>query len=90
MSFLGGFAVFFIIWWTVLFAVLPFGVRSQVEEGAVVQGSERGAPTRPHLAQKALWTTAVSLVIFSIYYANYVGGFVTLDDIPFVPRYPRA
>ena len=32
-------AIYFIIWWTVLFAVLPFGVRSQEESGAVAPGS---------------------------------------------------
>ncbi|MGL4496733.1 MAG: DUF1467 family protein, partial [Beijerinckiaceae bacterium] len=29
-------AIYFVIWWIILFAVLPFGVRSQVEEGKVV------------------------------------------------------
>ena len=35
MSWSGGLAVYFVIWWTVLFAVLPFGVRSQAEAGSV-------------------------------------------------------
>jgi predicted secreted protein len=26
-------ALYFVIWWTVLFAVLPFGVRTQDEAG---------------------------------------------------------
>ena len=26
-------AIYFIIWWTVLFAVLPIGVRTQGEDG---------------------------------------------------------
>ena len=34
-------AIYFIIWWVVLFAVLPFGVRSQEESGAVEPGTER-------------------------------------------------
>jgi len=32
-------AIYFIIWWTVLFAVLPIGVRTQAEDGAVVPGT---------------------------------------------------
>jgi hypothetical protein len=43
----GGIALYFVIWWTVLFAVLPFGVRSQAEAGDVVSGSEPGAPAAP-------------------------------------------
>ena len=58
-------AIFFTMWWTVLFAVLPFGIRSQDEAGEVVQGSERGAPAAPGLLAKALWTTVISAVLFA-------------------------
>jgi predicted secreted protein len=60
-----GIALFITIWWTVLFAVLPFGVRSQHEDGAVVSGTDPGAPVRPRLLVKALWTTLISVVIFA-------------------------
>lgn len=59
-----GIALFITIWWTVLFAVLPFGVRSQHEEGAMVSGTDPGAPVRPRLLVKALWTTLISVVIW--------------------------
>ncbi|QFU16402.1 DUF1467 family protein [Microvirga thermotolerans] len=62
----GGTALYFIIWWTLLFAVLPFGVRSQVEAGEVVRGSEPGAPAAPALREKALWTTLVSAVVLVV------------------------
>ena len=42
-------AIYFIIWWVVLFAVLPWGVRSQQEHGAIVPGSDPGAPVMPAL-----------------------------------------
>jgi predicted secreted protein len=58
-------ALFITIWWTVLFAVLPFGVRSQHEEGGIVSGTDPGAPVRPRLLAKALWTTLISAVIFA-------------------------
>ena len=50
-------AIYFIIWWLVLFAVLPFGVRSQQEAGSVAPGTEPGAPARPLLWRKLLATT---------------------------------
>ena len=31
MTVAGGLAVYFVIWWTVLFAVLPFGIRNEAE-----------------------------------------------------------
>jgi predicted secreted protein len=57
-------AIFITIWFVVLFAVLPFGIRSQEEAGNFVPGTDPGAPVAPRLFVKALWTTAISAVIF--------------------------
>jgi predicted secreted protein len=57
-------AVYFVIWWTVLFAVLPFGVRSQSETGEVVEGTEPGAPALPGLGRKAAITSLIAAVVF--------------------------
>ncbi len=57
-------AIYFTTWWIVLFAVLPFGVRSQDEARDVVPGSDPGAPLLPRIAMKALWTTGLSAVVF--------------------------
>jgi predicted secreted protein len=65
-------AVYFIIWWTVLFCILPLDVRSQVEAGEVTKGTEPGAPVAPHLARKAIITTLVSLVVFALVYVLWV------------------
>jgi predicted secreted protein len=59
-------ALFLTIWFVVLFAVLPFGVRSQHEAGDYVPGTDPGAPVEPRLLVKALWTTLLSLVIFGL------------------------
>jgi predicted secreted protein len=74
-------AVFFLIWWIVLFAVLPWGVRSQQEGGEVVPGTDPGAPTIPRLGRKLLWTTIVSAVIFAACYVVYVNRLVTLEGL---------
>jgi predicted secreted protein len=58
-------AIFVTIWFTVLFAVLPFGVRSQREAGDVATGTDPGAPEAPRLLVKASWTTLVSAVVFA-------------------------
>ena len=56
-------AIYFVVWWIVLFAVLPWGVRTQDEEGDVTLGTTRSAPARPLLVRKAIATTLVSAVI---------------------------
>jgi len=82
------FAIYFLIWWVVLFAVLPWGVRSQHEEGDIAPGTDPGAPAIPKLGQKLLWTTLVSLAIFGACYVAYVDKLVTLDGLmrPFISR----
>ena len=60
------FAVFLTIWFTVLFAVLPIGVRTQSETGEVVPGTDPGAPMAPRLWMKAGLTTLVSIVVFVV------------------------
>ncbi len=59
----GGIALYFVIWWITLFAVLPFGVRSQAETDEVTAGTEPGAPAAPALREKAIWTTLVAAVV---------------------------
>ena len=74
-------ATFFLIWWVVLFAVLPWGVRSQQEGGEIVPGTDPGAPAIPRLLRKLVWTTGVSAVIFAVCYVVYVNRLVTLDGL---------
>ena len=68
------FAVYFTIWWTVLFAVLPWGVRSLQEEGGGPVGADPGAPANPRLLIKAGWTTVVATIIFAgfWFYVEYL------------------
>jgi predicted secreted protein len=71
MSLLAAFAVYFVIWWTVLFCILPLDIRSQAEAGDVAHGTEPGAPVAPQLARKALITSAVALVVFAGVYVGW-------------------
>ena len=58
-------AIYLVIWWTVLFAILPLGVRTQGEDGSVVPGTPESAPTRPRLVRVMVLTTLVSAVVFA-------------------------
>ena len=75
-------AIYFILWWIVLFTVLPFGVRNASETGETVEaGNDPGAPTVHALGRKLIWTTIVSAVVFAICSALYVYKLVTLEDL---------
>ena len=77
MSFATAFAIYFVVWWIMLFAVLPWGVRSQDEAGEVARGTDPGAPAIPHLWAKLLWTTLASAVVFGAAYLVYVNKLVS-------------
>jgi predicted secreted protein len=73
-----GIAAYVVIWWVVIFAVLPFGVRPAAEGDP---GKAAGAPANPHLVAKALVTTAVAGAIWLLLYwavtsdlMNFRGG----------------
>jgi predicted secreted protein len=78
MSLTLGIAIYVVLWWTVLFAVLPIGVRTQGEDGAVVPGTPESAPSAPRLVRVALITTLVSGLLFGAAWAAVRYGLVDL------------
>ncbi len=54
-------SMYMVIWWIVLFAVLPFGVKP-AREGEL--GHDAGAPQKPHLLAKAVATTVLAALIW--------------------------
>jgi predicted secreted protein len=74
-------AIYFVLWWIVLFAVLPFGVRSQIEAGEHVEGSDPGAPAVPRMLLKLFWTTVISGVIFGLAAYAYQLGWLNVERL---------
>lgn len=60
-----GLALYFMIWWITLFAVLPFGVRTQAESGEVEPGTPGSAPAKPRLLRVFLINTVVATLVFA-------------------------
>ena len=46
-------AIYFVVWWIVLFLTLPFGVRSQHEDGEGAPGTDPGAPVLARMGLEA-------------------------------------
>ena len=82
MSFLTALAVYFIIWWITLFAILPIGVRTQAEESDITLGTTESAPLKLQMRKKVILTSLVAGVIFAIYFVlTEILGF-SVDSIP--------
>jgi predicted secreted protein len=75
------FAIYFVIWWIVLFLTLPFGVRSQHEDGEGVPGTDPGAPVASLMGRKLIWTTLLSAVIFAAAWLANIAGYLNVDRL---------
>jgi predicted secreted protein len=76
-----GFAIYFVIWWIVLFVTLPFGVRSQHEDGEGTPGTDPGAPIATRMGRKLIWTTVLSAVIFAAALLAYDAGYLNVERL---------
>ena len=79
-------AVYFVVWWMTLFVVLPFGIRSQQETGAVVAGTDPGAPNSVRLLRIVGTTTVLSAVFLAIFWFGYVENVFDLTMIKELTR----
>jgi len=76
-------AIYIFIWWITLFAVLPFGVRTQHEEGNVVPGTPESAPAKTRMLRVFLINTVVATIVFAIVYTAIAYRLITPETIPF-------
>ena len=81
MSLATAIAIYFLIWWVVLFAVLPWGIRSQEESGSIAEGTDPGAPAVPGLKRKLAWTTLVAGAVFALWYVVYTDRLISISDL---------
>lgn len=81
MNPISAFAVYFIIWWITLFAVLPLGLKTQAESGEVVPGTHESAPAKPRMALVAGVTTMIATAIFAGFYWFAITKGLRFDDL---------
>ncbi len=76
-------AIYFICWWIVLFAILPFRIGPQPSESERDAYAEAaGAPAAPNILLKFLITTLVSTLIFAVIYAVIALQLINLEKLP--------
>jgi predicted secreted protein len=75
------FAIYFVMWWIVLFLTLPFGVRSQHEDGEGPPGTDPGAPVLTRMGPKLLWTTIISAALFAASMWAYYQGYLNVERL---------
>jgi predicted secreted protein len=81
-----GLALYFIIWWLTLFAVLPFGMRTQDEAGEVVPGTPESAPARARMLRVFAWNTLLSAVVFLFVWLAITRKWISISALDMTNR----
>ena len=83
-------AVYFIIWWVTLFAVLPLGLKTQAEAGEVVPGTHESAPAKPRMLFVAGITTLIATLVFAAFWWFAIINGLRFDDlVRYLPEFMR-
>ncbi len=73
-----GIFVYIVVWWVVLFAVLPWGVRTPEHPEP---GMASSAPVEPQMLRKIIATSLVSLVVWLVIYVIAQSGLVSFREM---------
>lgn len=76
MGIVSGIVVFLLIWWIVIFTVLPLRIERQ-DKNSNTDGFDRGAPKEAHMKFKFILTTGITLALWLIYYILVETGVLT-------------
>lgn len=83
-------AIYILFWVMTAFVVLPFGVKNNHELGiASLPGQDMGAPGNFKPARILIVTTLLSAVLFGLYYANYIYGWMDRTSFDWLFNPPR-
>jgi predicted secreted protein len=87
MSIVSAIVLFAVVWFMVLFIVLPIRLETQGDRGEIVPGTQAGAPANLQMRRKVMVTTGIAVVIWAVLCAVILSGIFGLDDLDFLRRY---
>lgn len=75
-----------VIWFMVLFIVLPIGLSTQGDEGEIVPGTHAGSPARIAMKKKAFLVTWVSAILWVVIAGIILSGWISPRDVDWFDR----
>ncbi len=86
MTITAALVLFAVIWFMVLFVVLPLRLTTQGEAGDVVPGTHRSAPSDARIGSKARITTFWAFGLWVVIASVIVWGGITVQDLDWFER----
>jgi len=81
VNWFSAFVIWLILWWLILFIILPIGIRGQAEEGDIVEGSEPGAPHKLDMKRKFIQTTIVASILWVLACGIILSGVISWETL---------
>ncbi len=78
--------LFAVVWFMILFIVLPLNLRTQGDDGEIVPGTHASAPSNPQLGRKARIVTIWALFVWAILAGIIWSGAITVRDFDWFNR----
>ncbi len=86
MSIVSALVLYAVIWFLVLFIVLPIRLETQGDRGEVVPGTHAGAPANLQMGKKAKLVTLIAAVIWVLIAGVILSGVITVEDLDWFNR----
>lgn len=90
MTITAAIVLFAMIWFMVLFIVLPLRLTTQGEAGSVVPGTPSSAPDNPQIGRKMRITTVISVGLWLLIAGTIMSGLISVRDIDWFGRMSPA
>ena len=87
MTVLSALVLLAVIWFLVLFCVLPIRLETQGDRGEVLRGTHAGSPADPQMWRRARITTLVALALWAVAVAVILSGWIGIEDVDLFGRY---
>jgi predicted secreted protein len=90
MSITSAIVLFAVIWFMVLFLILPLRMVTQGDAGDVVPGTPSSAPQNADMGRKLRLTTIIAVVAWVVIAGTILSGVIDLRDLDWFNRLPPA
>ncbi len=86
MSITSAIVLYAVTWFMVMFVTLPVRLRTQGDEGDIVEGTHAGAPANFRLGRTMAIVTAITTVLWAIEVGVILSGWISVRDFDWFGR----
>ena len=87
MTITAALVLFAVIWFLLLFIILPLNIKTQNDLGKVIEGTAPSAPVNPRVKTKMFWTTIITIILWVPIFLIISFELITISDINFYNKF---